>query len=600
MRFNRIVVWSVIGCMLVPIVSVADEVTTETPLYNTTSQVEQSLEYFDLQESSTVLAELNNGEVSKTVQIPENIVVPDVTDYLSVRKKASESSACLVKMKTNTFATVIDDETYENWIKVRVGEVEGYVFRDYVLTGKKARKYVKKHLEEYKTGISLLRGVFAIGVYDTIEDAESDTFDYTTSALVSEDSTMYVEKQTGEERKEEVDHAEKGIVVCDSDGEYLYQEQDENSTRVGMIFNNAETDVVEKGEVWSKITNEAGITGYTLTENLNFETVEVPISNIVTEVKEGTEVKIIEEGETWVKVKYKETVTEDGKEKKKKREGYMLRSALEVTYTPTEESKATDTLAYGETFEIEETEDTENTDYVKTDKGYIKKICLTDSVIEDEDNIEYVSASARKGSTVKYNLGGIPKGKAKEVVKYALKFVGNPYVWGGNSLTNGVDCSGFTQQVYKHFGYSLPRVAADQANAYRRVKLKDVKPGDLIFYEGSDGVIGHVSMYIGNNQVVHASNRKDGIKISDFNYRTPCCAIRILDDEDLKDVKSDVKTNAEDKETKNTKTTKDTKDKKKETTEVETKIEETTESTLDEDLLREIEGTTEETTAEKE
>ncbi|MBO5414682.1 MAG: C40 family peptidase [Bacilli bacterium] len=112
----------------------------------------------------------------------------------------------------------------------------------------------------------------------------------------------------------------------------------------------------------------------------------------------------------------------------------------------------------------------------------------------------------------------------KKMVNYGKRFLGNPYVWGGNSLTNGVDCSGFTQQIHKKYGISIPRVAADQAassSGKSISSLSKAKAGDLVFYRGSDGTIGHVAMYMGDGKVIHASNKKDGIKISEANYKTP-------------------------------------------------------------------------------
>ena len=110
-----------------------------------------------------------------------------------------------------------------------------------------------------------------------------------------------------------------------------------------------------------------------------------------------------------------------------------------------------------------------------------------------------------------------------DVAKYAVQFVGNPYVWGGESLTRGADCSGFTKAVYKHFGYYLPHYDRSQRAYGKSVKnLKAAKPGDLIFYSG------HVAIYIGSNKIVHAANRRDGIKISYANYRTIACIRRII------------------------------------------------------------------------
>ena len=113
------------------------------------------------------------------------------------------------------------------------------------------------------------------------------------------------------------------------------------------------------------------------------------------------------------------------------------------------------------------------------------------------------------------------------LVQYALQFVGNPYVWGGTSLTNGIDCSGFTMQVYARYGISLPHHAASQPGYGRRISASEARPGDLFFY-GSGSSIGHVGIYIGNGQIVHASNPRTGIKISSAYYRTPICVVSYL------------------------------------------------------------------------
>ena len=115
------------------------------------------------------------------------------------------------------------------------------------------------------------------------------------------------------------------------------------------------------------------------------------------------------------------------------------------------------------------------------------------------------------------------------MVEYAKQFLGNPYVWGGTSLTNGTDCSGFTMSIYAHFGYYLPRTSAEQASYTRSVSSSDVRPGDLFFY-GKGSSVGHVAMYIGNGLVIHASNKRDGIKISNAYYRTPIKIGRVIND----------------------------------------------------------------------
>ena len=109
------------------------------------------------------------------------------------------------------------------------------------------------------------------------------------------------------------------------------------------------------------------------------------------------------------------------------------------------------------------------------------------------------------------------------VADFAVQFVGNPYVWGGTSLTGGADCSGFTQSVYANFGVSLPRTSYEQQNAGTEVSYADAQPGDLICYGG------HVAIYMGNGRIVHASNSVDGIKISDnAAYRTIVSVRRLV------------------------------------------------------------------------
>ena len=121
----------------------------------------------------------------------------------------------------------------------------------------------------------------------------------------------------------------------------------------------------------------------------------------------------------------------------------------------------------------------------------------------------------------------------QEVASYALNFVGNPYKWGGTSLTQGADCSGFVQSIYKQFGYDIPRVSKDQAKSagYCDVKpdLEHLLPGDLIFYTDKKGVVNHVGMYIGDGKIVHASNTKSGIKVSNYRMQTPYKARRVIE-----------------------------------------------------------------------
>ena len=114
------------------------------------------------------------------------------------------------------------------------------------------------------------------------------------------------------------------------------------------------------------------------------------------------------------------------------------------------------------------------------------------------------------------------------IVAYARQFLGNPYVYGGTSLTNGADCSGFTQGVFANFGITTGRSSRDQAERGREIAIDAAQPGDLLFY-ASGNTINHVALYIGGGQVIYASNYTTGIIISPYNYRTPCKAVSFLD-----------------------------------------------------------------------
>ena len=153
--------------------------------------------------------------------------------------------------------------------------------------------------------------------------------------------------------------------------------------------------------------------------------------------------------------------------------------------------------------------------------------------INVDDSVGYVSQdyvtlskslpTAKTVEQVKY--GDSVSDVRVSAVSYALQFVGNRYVWGGTSLTNGVDCSGFTMQIMAKYGISLPHSSKAQPSYGTKISSSEAQPGDLFFY-GSGHSISHVAMYIGNGQIVHASNKRDGIKISNAYYRTPICVVR--------------------------------------------------------------------------
>ena len=161
--------------------------------------------------------------------------------------------------------------------------------------------------------------------------------------------------------------------------------------------------------------------------------------------------------------------------------------------------------------------------------GYISSDYLLTGA-EANEKAESMMAEGKEFETaitmMEYRYGKGVTDIQMEICEYARQFVGNPYRWGGTSLTKGADCSGFTMAVYANYGVSLPHSSSAQANCGERIDISEVQPGDLVFYGGKS--IHHVAMYIGNGQVVHAQSSDTGIVVSSMYYNTPTRAVRIL------------------------------------------------------------------------
>ena len=142
---------------------------------------------------------------------------------------------------------------------------------------------------------------------------------------------------------------------------------------------------------------------------------------------------------------------------------------------------------------------------------------------QEEEKKKQYEARKKKTNYVLYDTN-IDSETAKSIVNYALQFVGNPYVYGGNSLTRGTDCSGFTKLVFSHFGINLPRTAADKIRSGRSVSVNSMQPGDLVLH-GYNGYVSHAALYIGNGKVVHALNSNTGIVVTSA-YIMPIVSVR--------------------------------------------------------------------------
>lgn len=231
----------------------------------------------------------------------------------------------------------------------------------------------------------------------------------------------------------------------------------------------------------------------------------VPDGDILA-VKEETEgwIKVsVEEGEGYVSAAYVRLYTENVEAESKEEEEARLRKEEEARRAAEEAARK---AAAEEARRAEEAR-----------KAAQKKAQNQSS----NSNKETTGSSQSSNSNTSNQAGNYSKEQSqtntdlgRQIADYALKFLGNPYVYGGTSLTNGTDCSGFVQSVYKHFGISLPRTSGEQGASGRLVDgVKNAQPGDLVWYSG------HIGIYIGNEQIVHASNSKVGIITSNVYYR---------------------------------------------------------------------------------
>lgn len=256
---------------------------------------------------------------------------------------------------------------------------------------------------------------------------------------------------------------------------------------LGFMFN------VTQGETHSKTNSKKVVAenNYVETDEISYGLVALEASSLMESNKETEKVTEKEKKEE----DKKSTVTSTNKES----------SAQKETTKKTTTKKTTTKSSSKKTTTKKTT--TKNTTTKKTTSG--------------------TKTAVKKTSTTTTK---VPSNKelGTQIANYAKQFVGNPYKRGGTSLTNGADCSGFTQSVYKHFGISLPRSSSAQAGVGVKVSFNSLEPGDLVFYKSGKSKIGHVAIYIGNGKIVHSQTPKDGIGIDGVNVMTKVTARRVV------------------------------------------------------------------------
>lgn len=305
---------------------------------------------------------------------------------------------------------------------------------------------------------------------------------------------------------------------------------------LGKLYNNSAATILAVEGDWYKIKS-GSVDGYVKAEfvvsgaeaaelakevghrvaTVNTETLKVRNdagldATVQTLIPEGETYEVVEELDGWVKIAVDTDI-----------EGFVSADYvnLETEFVEAEsieEEKAR--LAEEERIRKEAEEAAKKADEAAKSKEQKKKAAESAASTESSSGEAAAQTSAPAVSAP-------ASGSRAAVVNYALQFVGNPYVAGGTSLTSGADCSGFTQSVFRDCGISIPRDSRSQAAGGTEVALSAIQPGDLLFYSNG-GSINHVALYIGNGQVVHASTAKTGIKISSYNYRTPCKAVTYI------------------------------------------------------------------------
>lgn len=447
-------------------------------------------------------SEARDAKIQEVIDSYSNLGIAKVTGYLNIRKDPDGAANVVGTLSDGSACEIL--ETLDGWVKISSGEVEGYASSEYILTGDEAKEAAKDLVKEraYITADNLniretpstdgqIVGKCLQGELHEIVGEENGWYKISGGYI----SADYSEKRFCMNEANKLDMKAMVLNFYDRPGvsnvsNYLNIRAGagENEKIIGKLPSYAGCEILEDANGWYKISS-GGITGYVKSDyiltgdeakqaamnhaelmaivhadRLNARTEPSTDAKIWTQISENERYHVAEQLDGWVKIEFDESGEGDGDDEISA--AYVSSEFVEVRY------------ALSEAIKFSPTEE---------------------------------SASLRS-----------------RIVNYAMKFLGNPYVWGGTSLTKGADCSGFTMSVMKNFGISLPHYSGSQAKSGKRIKSSEMRPGDLVFYGNSRGKINHVAMYIGNGQVINAASRRSGIKISTWNYRTPICIVDVI------------------------------------------------------------------------
>ena len=426
-------------------------------------------------------------------------------EYINIRESASTDSAVTAKIYNNGSATI--EEQDGDWYKIRSGNAEGYVKAEYFVTGEAADAVAQKAAYN----VAMVHPTDLNIRSDANEDSEvlatahekdelevvawdgdwmkvalgGDVYGYVNAYYVDY-KTYYPTAETIEEEQARLSAEQEAAEaadyeVSDDTAETLPEETYEEPT----VDDSSDTEEASYPDDSDETTwTEAPATDETVWTEAPAET-EAPY----TEAPE-TEAPYTEAPET--EAPYTEAPETEAP--------YTEAPETEAPYTEAPETEAPYT-------EAPETE-APYTEAPETEAPYTEA---------PETEAPYTEAPETEAPST--------SGVGQQIADFAVQYVGNPYVWGGTSLTEGADCSGFVQTVFANFGLYLSRTAESQSYGGTSISLDNLQPGDLLFYN-STGSIDHVAIYIGGGQIVHAANSRSGIIISNAYYQTPVCARR--------------------------------------------------------------------------
>ncbi len=451
-------------------------------------------------------------EISSVIDSYSQLGVVQVSGYLNIRETPSTDGKIIGKLSGDGACEILGTEG--DWSHITSGGVEGYISNQYLLTGDEAKAKARELIK--------LRAIVTTDNLNIRQEPVLDPSNVIGQALINE-RYVVLGQQDGWVQIEEgyisADYAEvkyalnegrkmdlKAMAINQYDNlviskvnNYLNVREEPKSDGkiIGKMTSKAAGEIIETVDGWYKIKS-GPITGY-ITSDPQFTAT-------------GQEAKDIAMANATLKAVIKTDV-------------------LNVRTEPNTDAKIWTQIVRNERYPVVaqldgwveiELDSVDEDDGSTADKAYI-------STRDNNVEVRYALNEAIKFSPTEIAANQAAS-RRSQIVNYAVQFVGNPYVWGGTSLTNGADCSGFTMQIMRKFGVSLPHYSGSQAQAGKAVKSGDMRPGDLIFYAGSNGKVNHVALYIGNGQIVHAASRKSGIKISTWNYRSPVAIRNVLGD----------------------------------------------------------------------